>query len=543
MKRKWLSVTLNIPPLPPLMPVQRARRLGPFLMLYIIGFLLLEMLLFKHVHVSTIRHLIEIPEDKEEFGLLPPDLEDAELMVAQVPQWMTDKSSNVPVQEREHLSWLHSVCMAKKQAIISWQHGVQHFSDHENKFQAQILERDDPRILEQLRKCPDVDIYLPDGIRDVEYCENGVALTKFLHSRMLPLWALEDNFFDPKVNKSVMYYDLCPLTPLIFFNHYWDDRPTRSEWPEAKPIYVLPNLEMREMTANHYWRVDVVLCRTLTCDQRTKAWYAQEGNPRNAKVFYTKFTSSDAASHAFEMIGKETIRDKNFANVRFTHMAGLSPYKGTKQVLDCWLSDPNLPPLDLYIDRNYYDNQYSSVSNDAILKASNVNLIRKRLDALAFGQVMAESSFFLYPSIQEGYGHLINQARASGGFVITTDVHPMNELISSDKSGILLETQRVSGSDILFGGAYRGSHGLKSVDGLVAEFTAKNLCASVTKVLKLTSKERQAMAMTAQRQYHKDTKFFAQRMIQLRLFARQQRHSWVPPEGDIAVGDPEPLRG
>lgn len=49
-----------------------------------------------------------------------------------------------------------------------------------------------------------------------------------LHSRLLPLWALEDHFFDPETNRSVMYYELCPLTPMLFFNHYWDSRPDRS---------------------------------------------------------------------------------------------------------------------------------------------------------------------------------------------------------------------------------------------------------------------------------------------------------------------------
>ncbi|GMF25745.1 unnamed protein product [Phytophthora lilii] len=346
-----------------------------------------------------------------------------------------------------------------------------------------------------------------------------------------------------------MYYELCPLTPVLFFNHYWDSRPDRSEWPRSKPIYVMPNIEMRELTAKEYWSVDAVICRTLACDQRVKAWYAQEGNPRGAKVFYTRFTSSDTAAHAVEMVGEENIRPKNFKKVRFTHTAGsryaVSPWedavqRGTQQVLDCWLSHPKFPPLDLYIHENIYGERYQAVYDEAILEAPNVNLIRKRMDAVGFGQVMAESSFFLCPSTQEGYGHYIDQARASGGVVITTDVHPMNELISSKSMGVLVSTRRESHPDMLLGGAYHGTHGLRSVDGLVAEFSAQDLCHSVEYVLQHTSpSQREAMAMKARRQYHEDTKFFAQRMIQLRLFAREMRNSWIPPEEDIAVGDPE----
>ncbi|POM63371.1 Hypothetical protein PHPALM_21244, partial [Phytophthora palmivora] len=447
-------------------------------------------------------------------ALSPPDLEDADFAKIQVPQWMTDKDSDVPVHEREHLSWLHAACVAKKQAIIPWQHG-----SLDSK--GVVLERGDPRVIDQLKKCPDVDIYLPDGIRGLGYCEDAVAFTKYLHSRLLPLWALEDKFFDPETNTSVMYYELCPLTPMLFFNHYWDDRPTRSEWPRAKPIYIMPNIEMRELTAKEYWSVDAVLCRTRSCDQRVKAWYAQEGNPRDAKVFYTKFTSSDTATHAIEMIGEENVRQKNFAKFRFTHTAGSSPYKGTEQVLDCWLSHPNFPPLDLYVHEKIYSERYQDTYDAAILEASNVNLIRKRMDAVGFGQVLAESAFFLCSSTQEGY-------------------RPMNELISSKEMGVLVKTERESSPDMLLGGAYRGTHGLKSADGLVAKFSAQDLCESVEYVVSHTSsQQREAMAEEARRQYHEDTKFFAQRMIQLRLFARQQRNSWIPPEEDIAVGDPE----
>ncbi|KAE9002147.1 hypothetical protein PR003_g18335 [Phytophthora rubi] len=541
MKRELRSVTLKASPLPPVAPAQLSShrrstwRLGPLLLLYAGGFLLLELVLFRSARFSSHRRLVEVPEDSQPFALSPPDLEDAEFAKIQVPHWMTDKDSDVPVQEREHLSWLHAACTAKKQAIIPWQHGGQ-----EKQPEAMVLERGDPRVIEQLKQCPDVDIYLPDGIRGLGYCEDAVAFTKFLHSRLLPLWALEDHFFDPETNRSVMYYELCPLTPMLFFNHYWDSRPDRSEWPRSKPVYIMPNIEMRELTAQEYWSVDAVICRTLACDQRVKAWYAQEGNPRDAKVFYTRFTSSDSATHAIEMLGEENVRRKDFAKVRFTHTAGSSLYKGTEQVLDCWLSHPNFPPLDLYVHDSLYGGKFQATYDDAILEASNVNLIRKRMDAVGFGQILAESSFFLCPSTQEGYGHYIDQARASGGVIITTDAHPMNELISSKEMGVLVKTERESHPDMLLGGAYQGTHGLRSVDGLVAKFSAQDLCDSVDYVLKHTSPaKREAVAEKARRQYHEDTKFFAQRMIQLRLFAREMRNSWVPPEEDIAVGDPE----
>ncbi|KAK1937059.1 hypothetical protein P3T76_009837 [Phytophthora citrophthora] len=181
MKRELRSVTLKASSLPPLAPKNAAKtrswRLGPMLLLYAVLFLFFELLLFQHAHFSTRRRLVQVPEDSERFALSPPDLEDADIAKIQVPQWMTDKDSEVPTQEREHLSWLHAACIAKKQAIIPWQHGAPEYSEQKQQ-EANILERGDPRVIEQLKKCPDVDIYLPDGIRGLGYCEDAVVFTK-----------------------------------------------------------------------------------------------------------------------------------------------------------------------------------------------------------------------------------------------------------------------------------------------------------------------------------------------------------------------------
>lgn len=185
MKRELRSVTLKASPLPSAPPARLSSshrrsswRLGPLLLLYAGGFLLLELFLFRHAQFSSHRRLVEVPGDSQRFALSPPDLEDAEFAKIQVPRWMTDESSDVPVQEREHLSWLHAACMAKKQAIIPWQHGAPEYDGQERRPEAKVLERGDPRVIEQLKQCPDVDIYLPDGIRGLGYCEDAVAFTK-----------------------------------------------------------------------------------------------------------------------------------------------------------------------------------------------------------------------------------------------------------------------------------------------------------------------------------------------------------------------------
>lgn len=126
-------------------------------------------------------------------------------------------------------------------------------------------------------------------------------------------------------------------------------------WPENKPIYLMPNIEMVELTPEHYWRVDVVLCKTKVCYDRVTRWFEEEGNPRNAQVFYTKHTSSDQAQFARKRLADDSVAPKDFSDVRFIHTAGTSIWKGTKQLLDCWTSTPGLPPLDLYANEGSYN--------------------------------------------------------------------------------------------------------------------------------------------------------------------------------------------
>jgi hypothetical protein len=143
-----------------------------------------------------------------------------------------------------------------------------------------------------------------------------------LNSRLLPGWVFEDRFFDASLNKTTSYHQLCPRTPLLFMNHYWDGRHDAEDWPKEKPIYVMPNIEMGQLKEDAYWRADVILCKTRGCFDRMTKWYEQEGNPRQSAVFYTRHTTADIASYTRHVLGEANIRPKNFSSVRFTHTAG-----------------------------------------------------------------------------------------------------------------------------------------------------------------------------------------------------------------------------
>jgi hypothetical protein len=270
-----------------------------------------------------------------------------------------DWSQRIAPEEFVHEAALHRGCVAHKDSVIPWTFGRP--GQNESEERNELVNRDDPQLLEKLRHCPDVDVLIPSGLRGFGYCEDAAAYTKckcchwtrwlkrptnvllaaVLESRMLPNWVLEVKFRDEARNRSVSYHDLCPHTPMIFFNHYWEGLVDNADWPATKPLYLMPNPEMYELESKQYWRADVVLCKTAVCARYLRKWFKQEGNPRGTKVLYTRHTTSNLALTRRSQLGAsedDTLSSKNFSYVKFLHTAGTSIQKGTRPVLDCWLS-------------------------------------------------------------------------------------------------------------------------------------------------------------------------------------------------------------
>ncbi|GMF20858.1 unnamed protein product [Phytophthora lilii] len=445
-----------------------------------------------------------------------------------VAAWM-QSDGEVPVADRLHLSLLHEACVKNVDAVVPWQFGSPRGGHQRENATAnneyELLHRNDSNLLDKLRRCPDVDIFLPLGLRGNGYCEDAVAWRvgcADLDSRLLPMWVLENKFYDAELGREVDYYDLCPTTPMIFFNHYWDGVPDSPRWPKDKPLYLMPNIEMIELTPEHYWGVDAVLCKTHVCYDRVTRWYAENGNPRNAKVFYTKHTSSDQAEFARQRIGNDSIAPKDFSDVKFIHTAGTSVWKGTKELVDCWVMSSGLPQLDVYIDDSSFNFLFRPTYKRRLDRSrSPVHIEHGMLEPQDFSKLTAESAFFMCPSRSEGYGHYINQARASGGVVITTDAHPMNELILSKDMGVLVPAKYQHDPKMLLGGRFTGKHGLKDPNGLLVRYNSRGLCTAIQDfILATTPEQRAAMGTKARHQYHEDTKYFARSMQKLRAFAR-----------------------
>ncbi|KAI9905670.1 hypothetical protein PsorP6_013436 [Peronosclerospora sorghi] len=422
-----------------------------------------------------------------------------------------------------HLSLLHEFCVQDVEASLTWEFGSPgHQLPNASASNPEVVMRlNDDNLLQKLRQCPDVEIFLPTTLRENGYCEDAVAYVKYLKSRLLHEWALVVKVFDPALNREVDYFDLCPKTPIIFFNHNWYGAQLALRWPKDKPIYMMPNLDMSELEPKHFWSVDAVLCRTKDCFDRVTRWYDQEGNPRDAKVFYTKHTSSDHAHFARKRYGEVAIRPKNFSDVKFIHTAGTSLTKGTEELLKCWVYLPGLPPLDVYIDELPLVSLTTPTLRRMIpYSRSPLKIHVGLVERSAFAKLIAEAALFMCPSTSEGYGHYINQARAAGAVVLTSDLAPMNELISNE-SGILIPVTSPKNPLKLMVGAYEVENGLMDVDGHVASFKGSDIFDVVQEfIMSTTTEQRAAMGDKARQAYHQDTRFFAIAMQELRRFAR-----------------------
>jgi glycosyltransferase involved in cell wall biosynthesis len=136
------------------------------------------------------------------------------------------------------------------------------------------------------------------------------------------------------------------------------------------------------------------------------------------------------------------------------HIAGESSLKGTLAVLRGWAAhrgrslnatllvvrrpaDFERAPADL----EYWDSLNPTQCQFPLLGGvecwGNVLLTRRWLSPNEHAQLMSAAAVHLCPSLVEGFGHTINQARALGGLIVTTNAQPMNELIDTS-CGILV---------------------------------------------------------------------------------------------------------
>lgn len=89
----------------------------------------------------------------------------------------TDWAQRIDARDILHVNALHRACVSHKKSVISWQFADPEASEDVIPEQT-LVNRSDPELLDKIRQCSDVDVYLPEGLRSYGYCEDAVAYTK-----------------------------------------------------------------------------------------------------------------------------------------------------------------------------------------------------------------------------------------------------------------------------------------------------------------------------------------------------------------------------
>lgn len=262
--------------------------------------------------------------------------------------------------------------------------------------------------------------------------------------------------------------------------------------PRDKAIWMMQNVEFfdRHELANPTVGVMIVknrigLKKVVEYRQRHQLSYS---------VLYTKHTSPDVFQPKVE-------RDWN----TFLHLAGFSPFKNTRVIVQAWAKHPEWPKLVLRVIKAdicaWIEDTFSTADGD--WKLANVDYKCGSEPLAVKNELQNRIGLHLCPSETEGFGHYINEARSVGALILTTNVAPMNELVD-EKSGVLVGQPRT------WWWQTKGDLFMPLARASVGEIEA-----GVEQILLMSVEERQRMGRRARSKFLEDRTYFLNAMTAL----------------------------
>jgi hypothetical protein len=236
--------------------------------------------------------------------------------------------------------------------------------------------------------------------------------------------------------------------------------------------------------ANALGTIDVVLTKTEVTTKMLETYLSTihttsmpglgpgKGRP---EVLFTKH-SSMRTHDALD------INTKNFS--LFLHYNRGSRRKNSDAVYKAWLQHPEWPTLVFVHPRSPW-----MVSPDR--EPTNL-IVHEYLSPEAMRNLSAAAGVWICLSSTEGYGHYLNEGRAASALVVTTDLAPMNEMVTAD-SGVLVPVPCVT------------YEGYMHIPTAVVEI--EHVENGVQQVLALSHKEKQRRAMKGRKAFGDDYAF------------------------------------
>ncbi len=278
--------------------------------------------------------------------------------------------------------------------------------------------------------------------------------------------------------------DATPADANLFLEHA-----SRALLRTARHNYFMVNQEIKHDAAAYPY-LDAVLCKTQyaralmqrVADTRRYAW----------RAVYTSHSSEDV---------RDTRVCKRAGEV--LHAAGKSLNKNTSLVLALWLRRTDLPLLHVVLDPCVVP-----VPPEAYC-AANI-CMHATLPPHELRALQNRCALHLCPSEAEGFGHYINEARAVGAVVLTTNAPPMNELVTDGESGLLVPVKP---------GCHANRYGPAVPGGCTFRISEQALERTVERYLALSDTQRKQLGGAARARYEHDTEHM--RCALRQVFARE----------------------
>lgn len=285
---------------------------------------------------------------------------------------------------------------------------------------------------------------------------------------------------------------------------------------QVKAAYTLfvPNVELlEEYDIKYLNEVNYVICKNELTYNYIKTMVPE------SKLVYTKFTSICEN-------GPTCPKDPNLV----AHFAGTAFLKGTYYLLLTWINNAGFldinPNIKLIITKRYkVNNIFDKLLKDLweSLPINRFNQFYGRpingqrynniymfeyLSDDDFNYFAKRAGFSICPSIMEGYGHYINEARCNKSVVITTDASPMNELIVNTVQLAKVAEKRPNYKLLYDKWIHKGA-----IKGNIVDI--EDLGDKMGKLFQLDGTELTNLANDGYNGYINDTKFFIDAFLEL----------------------------
>ncbi len=155
-----------------------------------------------------------------------------------------------------------------------------------------------------------------------------------------------------------------------------------------------------------------------------EVWHKTENSVRAMKPLFPNHVKHKLIWWTSDDVKRDVLQDFS----KFIHIRGTSHQKQTEVILDTWGAHPEYPPL---LVLNYL-NDIRFLNIPFTMRRGNISIISRKLQRDELLTLANSHGLHLCPSLQEGFGHYINEAKSMGAVVVTTDAEPMNYLINQD---------------------------------------------------------------------------------------------------------------